>query len=203
MKNLLLVSSLLLKLASIRSKNFEVRTFLSLNDPIEVFNYADFNLEPIDEFGTSRGVFILNSKYVLKIALPENLKAGIAQNQKEVEYSAKFPDITAKITSYHPSFYWIKTELVRPVLNQEELLSVLNLSSPKDIGCLFSKFPDKNHKLLKTPNEIAMKVSSLVREGVLHYDVAKSDSWGITTDGKPVLLDYGMTKNIWDEFYRK
>lgn len=203
MKNILYISSLLLKLSSIRSKSFKVNDFISLNDPELIFDYANENLEPIDEFGTSRGVFILNTKYVLKVALPENLNAGIAQNKQEVEYSAKFPEITAKITSHHPEFYWIKTELVRPLLNQEELLSALNLSSPKDIGFLFSKFPDKNHKLKKQPSNIALLVSSLVREKILHYDVAKSDSWGITTDGKPVLLDYGMTQDIWNEYYKK
>lgn len=190
--------SLVTTASSIEDSSFSWDFFQTIENPEKMFEYAEKHLAKIDEYGSARGVFVLDTgkSYGLKIALPTNLEAGIHQNQKEIEISQMLPDITAQIISHHPKYYWMIVELARPVKDQKELMLALNLTSPLDIGLLFSKFPIKNHKLTKPPHPIALKVSQLVNDGVLPRDVMKSDSWGyVARDGaKLVLIDYGKLK---------
>lgn len=203
MKKVLYLCDLFYKLATASdiaesSGGFNWDFFKTLEDPEELFKYAEDNLPSTDEYGSARGVFILDSGngYALKIALPENLASGVHQNKAEAQVAKILPDITAQIISHHPKFYWMVVELARPLADQEELIRELNLTKPLDIGFLFGKFPPKNHKLLKEPNPIALQVSKLVNEGVLPRDVMKSDSWGHTLGSNPrlVLIDYGKLK---------
>lgn len=197
------LAGLFQKLSSIRSKTFDWEYFQNLNDPEEVFEYASENLEEVDEPGTSRGVFIFSSKWVLKVALPENLAAGIAQNTNELNFALdpNLAGLAANVSDHHPANLWIKSELVRPVNDLDELLKLLELEDPQDMMYFFGKFP-KVRKTKKVSN-IVERVSKLVRSGVLGYDIMKSDSWGVTTSGRPVLLDYGMSPKTFDDFYRK
>lgn len=203
MKKVLYLCNLFYKLATLSSiadptAGFNWEFFKSIEDPEKLFKYAKNNLTSTGEYGSARGVFILDPKngYALKIALPENLAAGIYQNKAETEVAKILPHITAQVISHHPEFYWMVVELARPLADQEELIRELNLSEPLDIGFLFGKFPPKNHKLLKNPNPIALEVSKLVNKGVLPRDVMKSDSWGHTLGPEPklVLIDYGKLK---------
>lgn len=178
--------------------SFDWNTFTSKKDPKEMFEYAEANLTKTDDYGSARGVFILDSAkgYALKIALPDNLSGGIHQNRQEALVSAVLPEITANVIYHHPQYYWMIVELAKPLSSLDELIQELNLSSPLDIGFLFGKFPPRNHKLLKQPNPIALTVSKLVNEGILPRDVVKSDSWGHTigANSRLVLLDYGRLK---------
>lgn len=175
---------------------FDFEIFKSFDNQDERLEYAEEHLVPVDEYGSSRAVFILNNKYALKIALPDNLISGINQNLSEVEISLAFPHLTSKTFDYDSKYYWVLTELAKPLDSQEELLAGLNLSSPLDLGLLFGKFPPKNHVLKKEPNKIALEVSELVKEKILPRDVLKSDSWGWTLgDNKRlILIDYGRLK---------
>lgn len=173
--------------------SFDFDIFKKINNQNERLEYAEKHLKPVDEYGSSRAVFILDNKYALKIALPDNLTSGINQNLSEVEISSAFPHLTTKTFEHHPKYYWVITELAKPLDSQEELLIGLNLTSPLDLGLLFGKFPPKNHVLKKEPNPIALEVSQLVKEKILPRDVLKSDSWGWTLgDNKRlILIDYG------------
>lgn len=170
--------------------SFDINFFKKINDPQKIFEYAKLNLKNIGK-GSSRFVFIINDKYVLKVAIPDNLIGGTFQNKSEQQISNRFSNITANVIEHHPEYYWVISELASPLNSQQELLRSLNLSSPVDLAALFSKFPPKNHKFLKEPNSIAKEVSSLVQEKILPRDVMKSDSWGYTKDKKLVLIDYG------------
>ncbi len=198
------LSDLFFKLSSIRSFTFDWKYFESLQNPNEIYDYALQNLEMVEEPGTGRTAFIFSSKWVLKIANPENLLAGIAQNKNELDFSldSNLRGLVAKVVDHHPENIWIKSQLVRPVFDLDELLKLLQLESPKDMMFLFGKFPEKQ-MISKSVSPIAAKISQLVRSGILGHDVMKSDSWGVTTDGQPVLLDYGMTKQTYKEFYAK
>lgn len=188
-----------LKLA-LHLDSFDYQHFKKLKSIEDIFDYANGRLQKStedDECGSSRCTFILDygAGKALKIALPDNLEQGIHQNKSEAEISHNLPEITAQVSDHHPNYYWVETQLARPLNDLEEMMQALNLSDPKDCGLLFGKFPPKNHKLKKKPAEIALIVSKLVNENLLPRDVIKSDSWGYTIpDNKLVLIDYGILK---------
>ena len=114
-----------LKTESIRSKTFELSTFKSLKTLPRRLKYAKDNLELLSDGGTSRIVFLLSSKKVLKISLlnlrdPKVNKKGIAQNEAEVRNSQQIPNLVTKVFEYAPDYSWIISELVRPLKSKEE-----------------------------------------------------------------------------------
>jgi hypothetical protein len=77
----------------------------------EKFYYLRDHLEYISQ-GSSRFVFVLSSKKVIKLA--RNM-AGVAQNKTEFDvYNTGPKSIITKIFQHDPKFYWIVSELVRP-----------------------------------------------------------------------------------------
>lgn len=189
-------------LYSLASK-FDIRYFNSLNDIKEINKYALENLNKIDT-GTSRNVFILNSKKAIKIAKENASEPGIAQNKVEADMSNKFKSLDiscyAKVQVHHPDYIWIISDLVRPVKDLDELCRLFKIQT-ETMFTLFS--PQKfKRKTLSTPvPKELLKLKELVDNGILGRDIMKSNSWGVNTEGNPVLLDYGMNQDVYQNYY--
>lgn len=76
-------------------------------------HYAKESLEKIGQ-GSSRAVYILSSRYVLKIAMN---KAGFAQNKLETQMSQdpEVSHILAKVYKHNPEGMWLVSDLVKPM----------------------------------------------------------------------------------------
>lgn len=175
------------------TSKFDFEEFKKINNVKEILIYLNKFLKKLGE-GSSRVVFDLNNQYVIKAAILENIDEGTHQNESEAKVSKILNDVVAHVVNNHKDYLWIIVEKAKPLKDQKELINVLNLSSPLDLGLLFAKFPPKGHKLLKEPNPIALKVSKLTNNKILPRDVIKSDSWGFTLDNRLVLIDYGKLK---------
>ncbi len=77
--------------------------------------------------GSSRAVYVLSPKYVLKIA---KSKAGIAQNRIEVDASTNplIAKIIAQVKKASPDYRWVISELVRPVKSSKEFKTLSGVS---------------------------------------------------------------------------
>ena len=112
----------------IRSDTFDWRFFSSLNDRNQIGEYLERTLERADSYkdsnamGSSRKVFFLSSGKVIKFA---KNNAGIAQNEAEVAASTtpSVEQVIADVYDMHSKFYWIVSELVKPVGNNMDRIT--------------------------------------------------------------------------------
>lgn len=95
-----------------QSKKFNWIEFAKLESLHDLWSYANERLDFINA-GSSRRVFILSSRFVLKIAKND---AGKAQNQYEYQLSQdpKLAPILARVRDAHPDGLWVVSDLVRP-----------------------------------------------------------------------------------------
>jgi hypothetical protein len=200
----------------IRSKdNFDIREFKALKTIPEVRRYVrEHELQKLG-VGNSRIVYALSSRFALKIAL---FNQGLEQNEAEVKLS-KTPgveDVIAKVHSYDPEYKWIIADLVRPLnwlhkpkeakdfesktgVSSQEFTNLLRHSSDK-------QFPDRsygdNPKDDKDPwdnypdNKFLKGLRKLIDSGVSAPDLGRLEQYGVTPDGRVVILDYGGTVSV-------
>ena len=133
--------------------------------------------------------------------------------------------VLAKIYDYHPNYDWIVSELVRPIKNMEELDNYTNHQASSDLhrievlksvwmpammkkrfGKMLSNEEEKQvrQEWVEGLSEFGKVVYDLVQNNNLVIgDLKKPDSWGKTSDNRLVLLDYGLTDEVWDKHYEK
>lgn len=102
----------------IGKKNINKLIFNKLRTPPEREAYLeDCGFDHIGE-GSSRSVWIISSKKVIKLALN---KAGVAQNAAEFEIAQSGGDFFPKVYDKAPDDSWIEVELARPAKSLEEV----------------------------------------------------------------------------------
>lgn len=101
--------------------NFNLEQFEKLSSLQDKINYAATNLKELGK-GSSRVVYLISNRYVLKIALPESGPKGIGQNKGEVDvFSNKdVSPYVAKVYRNDPNYQWIISEIARPMKSQQE-----------------------------------------------------------------------------------
>ncbi len=98
---------------------------------VDAENYVSQYFKP-DTFmgqGSSRLVYRLDSKKVLKLAHDQkkDIGAGIEQNQLEAKISSQFPNVLSKVFRIHPKGYYLVSELVRPVTSWDEITNYFGI----------------------------------------------------------------------------
>lgn len=130
--------------------------------------------------GSGRIVFDLGNGYVVKAA---KNKRGIAQNEAEYKISlADDSDLFAKIPSASERF---------------RLLIMDKADKIKDISYVWNYFNVRNNRELYQIKKL-QDISS--RYGLLLIDLGRSVNWG-QINGKPVIIDYGFTKEVRIRYY--
>jgi hypothetical protein len=196
----------LLKLANLFCEaSLKHNYFQKLNNLKEIDDYAKKNLTKIDS-GSSRNAYIINSRKALKVAKPSTEQPGVEQNKAEKEMAEQFQkmniDCYTKVYQHHPQYFWIIADLVRPIKDNTELANLLGV----DTDTMFSLFAPPTFKRKPLPANVPqqlLQLKKLVDSGVLGRDIMKSNSWGKTADGQAVLLDYGMTGQVFKDYYSK
>lgn len=130
--------------------------------------------------GSSRKVFDLGNGYVVKIA---KNKAGIAQNKAEYKISLlDSSNLFAKVMKSSNDFHVLIMEKADKVENLAFVCNYFNVDNILQVVTL-EDFQNLYHKY-----------------NLLLNDLCRISSWGII-NGKPVIIDYGFTKEIRDRFY--
>lgn len=130
--------------------------------------------------GSSRDVFDLDNGYVIKVA---KNRAGIAQN--ESEYNISYDDnsgLFAKVIEVSNNFKFLIMEKAGKVYYISDVLEYFKVRS---ISQLLN---------LKELQEIKRNYNLLLG------DLKKKSSWGMI-NGKPVIIDYGFTREVHDRYY--
>jgi hypothetical protein len=191
------------------SKSFRFDVFKTLENEKQ-FEYADKNLRLLGQ-GSSRWVYLLNSKRVLKLAINN---AGIEQNKNELTVSQNpiSKEFTTRVLANAPDVSWLVTELVKPLQSYDagrrEFLSLTGFKFSTMTDALYaSKNLLKNKKFLqdvlrRDKNGFLRKLIRFVKSAGLEVeDISIPEQWGQTPDERIVLLDYGLTPETWDRHY--
>lgn len=194
---------------------FNFNDFRAIDDPHMMYGYAANSLKQLGE-GSSRTVFLLSSGKVLKMINIEAPDKGRSQNEAELKMfqNLKTKNIVSKIFDHDIDFNWLISELVRPITNEEEFASLLNLPDElnfNDMMVLAMDHPDEFKKILKEENVDLSNEAIDFLEGVVELiythdaipaDVEVLEHWGKTNDSRVVLLDYGYTTEVASKHYR-
>lgn len=169
--------------------------------------------------GSSRIVFQISDEKVLKLAMNEK---GIAQNNAEADWGAQRYGVVPKLYDADKNDLFIVVEYVLPAKKQdfpvcigikfEEFIEFvkkvyLMYASNRDRRMIYSNMSDDEFQNLIDNNEWLDSFYGYMSDfGVPYGDLTVMRNYGLCErNGEPeiVLLDSGLTNNIWDEFYAK
>lgn len=181
---------------------FNLKTFSELNNYKERMVYCGEFLRKLG-MGSSRTVYEINDKQVLKIA--KNV-VGMEQNETEANalIQQQFSDVVTYCYEAHQNFLWVVMERAQPM--KPTLFKQLSGLSWKDFQHYMhysNGVTNKNSKMYIDEglleecdaSVLAQRVVKLCSERSINMlDVAKLNSWGmVERKGIPVLVlvDYG------------
>lgn len=158
--------------------------------------------------GSSRVVFRLDSKRVLKMAINNK---GLAQNQAEIDVvtNPKLSPIFAKIYDYGSDYSWLISELVRPLKSSREFEDLTGLSEFFFLLMDNLRTPNKEKQeqqiqrwLESHPNNLFFNgIIQAIKIGKLKPGDIALEHLGKTSNGRVVLLDYGLTDDVYSKHY--
>ena len=159
-------------------------------------DFAEKNFEHLSS-GSSRIIYLTNDKQVLKVAKNER---GIAQNK--VESSVKSP-IVNPTTKFDKDGIWKLSPYCDKITEKEfEKLTDVpfkEFAAAIDHGINDDKKPSDFDKISKS--DIYKEVIRLNKEyKLLPGDMTRISSWG-KNDGNPVMLDAGLSREVYDKYY--
>jgi hypothetical protein len=166
--------------------------------------YAEANLEHLSS-GSSRVVYLTNKKTVIKLAKNDK---GIAQNKVEADPKMKSKHLNT-ILSHAKNCAWIETNYLDKITEKEfEKMTGIKF---EDFGLAIRyglKSVSGNTDKEKPENFDEVSKSDIYKElrdvgsanKLMPGDMARISSWG-TKDGRPVLIDAGLSKDVFADYY--
>lgn len=194
---------------------FKLSEFKQLDEPFKMVAYCDDVLRELGT-GSSRVTYLLSSSKVLKIARPNNEDKGRAQNQSELDVytNPRTKPIVAKIFDYDTNYNWLISEVVRPITDAEfkqqfglKIDTVFDLVyDVYDSNTTADQYLENKAKIAKffkpRTRSFVDDCVALMRENELSVgDLKVVGHWGKTPSGRIVLLDYGLTHDVYSAHY--
>jgi len=182
-------------------------TILNNIDKLETYQakekYAEKNLERLSS-GSSRIVFLTPQKTVVKLAKNDR---GIAQNKAESNPKMKSKYLN-KVLNKSKDFNWIETNYLDKITAKDfkELTGLDFDDFGEAIRYGLKSVSGSSKNLPKNFDEVSS--SDLFKEfkrlgkqfNLMPGDLARISSWGVK-DKTPILIDAGLTKEIFDKYY--
>ncbi len=193
---------LALKVSIEKTYNYYLAKLSSFKKPQQAIEFADKHLERIGE-GSSRVAYEFENR-VLKIAKDDT---GVVQNLEESRPSMQ-KDCTNSVIMSDPNGIWMVVGRAKKI-TKKRFEEIVGAEFDNFCDALFYKFNNESDDFVKPDNyeeicsnELFCSVSQLVFDNDLQVgDLAKIDSWGESED-RAVLVDFGLTRDVWDEYYR-
>jgi len=187
----------------------DLKIILSNIDKLDTYSarkkYAENNLEHLSS-GSSRIVYQSPKHTIIKLAKNDK---GIAQNKVEAHPKIK-SEYLNQILSFSKKYSWIETYYLEKITEKEfEEMTGVNFSDfgeaikygLKDISGSSKSKPSNFDKIQKS--KIFKEIKKIAEAcNLMPGDLSRISSWG-TKDDKPVLIDAGLTKEVFEKFYEK
>jgi len=201
---LLKFSSYFLRLAEKESLSTILKNIEEMDTYIARKEYAEKKLSHLSS-GSSRIVYLTPSKTIVKLAKNDK---GIAQNKAEAnpEMKSKFLN---KILSSSKDGIWIEVPYLNKITEKdfEEMTGLKFEDFGESIRYALKEVSGNTDK--KKPKNFAeVEKSDIYKElkdigdkfKLMPGDIARISSWG-AKDGNPVLIDAGLTADVFADFY--
>jgi hypothetical protein len=186
----------------------DLKTILKNLEKLETYHarkrYAEKNLKHLSS-GSSRIVYLTPEKTILKLAKNDK---GIAQNKAESNPKMKSKYLN-KILGHAKNHAWIETSYLKKITEKQfEKMTGLDFDDFGE-GIRYGLRDVSSNKEMKEPenfdevseSEIYKEMKDIgKRFKLMPGDLARISSWG-TKDDRPVLIDAGLTKEVFEEFY--
>lgn len=186
----------------------DLKTILKNIEGLENYNsrkeYAEKNLKHLSS-GSSRIVYS-TSKYTI-IKLAKNDK-GIAQNKAECNPKMKSKFLN-EVIGHAANYSWMETHYLDKITAKEfNEMTGLDFDDFGESIRYGLKNVSGNTDKEKPANFDKVSESEIYKEmfrigkefKLMPGDLARISSWG-TKDGRPVLIDAGLTKDVFSEYY--
>ena len=186
----------------------DLKTVLKNIEGLENYNsrveYAEDNLKHLSS-GSSRVVYLTPNETIVKLAKNDK---GIAQNKAESNPKMKSKFLN-KILGCASNHSWLETEFLEKITEKEfEEMTGIKFSDfgeairygLKNVSGNTDKEKPKNFDKVEK-SEIYKEMKKVGEEfKLMPGDLARISSWG-TRDGRPVLIDAGLTKEVFADYY--
>lgn len=172
--------------------------------------HAEDNFKHLSS-GSSRIVYLLTpGDFILKLAKNEK---GIAQNRAENAISKMKSKYINSPIDHAKNFAWIKSPFLEKItakqfekitgFNFDQFGDCLKFSLKNVSGSKNLEKPDNYEKI--SSSEIFKELTEIGKKfKLMPGDIARISSWGKSKKGDyPVLIDAGLTKKIFEDFYEK
>lgn len=166
--------------------------------------YAEKNLDHLSS-GSSRVVYKLKDGSILKLAKNDR---GLAQNKVEGNPKMKSPFLN-KLIKKAKNHAWINMTFLDKITEKEfekmtgvkfgDFGKAINFGL-KDVSDSPGKKKPKNFEEISKTKVYKALYNAGKEFKLMPGDMARISSWG-TKDGHPVLIDAGLTKEIYDKYY--
>lgn len=183
-------------------------SFLSNLQKLETYQarkqYAENNLKHLSS-GSARIVYLTPSKTVIKLAKND---CGIAQNKVEANPKMKSKFLN-EIINRADNYAWIETHFLDKISKHEfEEMTGVKFDDFGDAIRFGLKDVSENSDIKKPTNFAKVEKTGIYKEmkrigeefKLLPGDIARASSWGCKNK-HPVLIDAGLTRKVFDEFY--
>lgn len=166
--------------------------------------YAEKNLDHLSS-GSSRIVYTLPDGTILKLAKNDR---GLAQNKAEGNPKMKSPYLN-KLLKKAKNHAWINMQFLDKITEKEfEKMTGLDFDDFGEAIRYGLKSVSDNSGMEKPDNFDEVSKTKVYKElynvgkefKLMPGDMARISSWG-TKDNHPVLIDAGLTKEIFDKYY--
>ena len=186
----------------------DLKVVLSNLEQLETYaarkKYAESNLKHLSS-GSSRIVYLTPRKTIVKLAKNDK---GIAQNKAEANPEMKSKYLN-QVLGCAKNYSWMETHYLEKITEKEfEEMTGLKFDDfgeairygLRDVSGNTDKEKPENFSEVEK-SDIYKEVKSVGEKfKLMPGDLARISSWG-TKDGRPVLIDAGLTKNVYEDFY--
>jgi len=186
----------------------DLKTILKNIEGLENYNsrkeYAEKNLKHLSS-GSSRIVYSTSKDTIIKLAKNDK---GIAQNKAECNPKMKSKFLN-EVIGHATNYSWMETHYLDKITAKEfNEMTGLDFDDFGESIRYGLKNVSGNTDKEKPANFDKVSESEIYKEmfrigkefKLMPGDLARISSWG-TKDGRPVLIDAGLTKDVFSEYY--
>lgn len=188
-------------------QKFDESQFKAVQGLGQKMRYLYSTLPQVGE-GSSRNVFKLDDKWVIKMAKDD---AGVAQNKAEATVCTVDTPLAlfSKVAEVGEGYEWLKSELAVP-MTEESFQKTTGIAWDAFVNAIKGAFPSKTKP---NPPEYTQALQSLANNSwfkrllnvirgckYMPGDLTKMDSWGVV-NGRAAIIDSGFTEAVFQAHY--
>ena len=186
--------------------SFNMEEFKGLRSFNHRLNYCKEHLEPISS-GSGRYVFGIDYETVLKLA--KNQK-GVAQNEAEYEYSndGYIGYLIADVYEADENFLWIEMERLMKCTPRKFFQST-GMKFPEFVQMIKHEVDPKTFRASDIDydwweNDFFRDIIDFIKSfDVVYGDFTRLSSYGVTKNGEVKIIDAGLSKEVYNTYYKK